>query len=466
MDRLGAGDNVGFQIAFNTGFAMAFVIALYVMFYIKERVSRAKLLQLVSGVNKLIFWLTSFIIDYAVFIAICVVYMLVLWAYQEEGYTKFDELGRNFLLLLIFGLSSLPFTYLLSFTFKVPSTGLVRLSIFFIISGVFAFMAYFVLSNELFDLAYIADPLGWVFLLFPHYSLARGLSNINVMQSRINICAQQCDFLPACIQQGLKQVCKQAESMNCTKPVQNPELRFLCQLRETCCENDFWSFRKDGLLIHITALMLIFFISFLLLFAIEYRWLQTLYFLIKKPKRPENIPESEDGVVDSDVLDEKMKVRTVTPYLQSTKNLVVKDLTKFYKKHLAVNQLCVAVDKSECFGLLGVNGAGKTSTFRMLTGDASISAGEAWVEGISIKTKMNQVHQRIGYCPQFDALFDDLTGREHLRIFALLRGVPTGDIPRISLRLADEFNFTKHLDKRVKAYSGGNKRKLSTALVR
>jgi ATP-binding cassette subfamily A (ABC1) protein 3 len=115
--------------------------------------------------------------------------------------------------------------------------------------------------------------------------------------------------------------------------------------------------------------------------------------------------------------------------------------------------------------MLGVNGAGKTSTFKMLTGDETISSGEAWVDGISIKTNMNQVHQRIGYCPQFDALIEDLTGRETLKIFALLRGVPRSKIQEISEQLAEDLNFTKHLDKLTKAYSGGNKRKLSTALA-
>lgn len=446
---------------------MGFVIALYVMFYIKERMSRAKLLQFVSGVNKFIFWFTAFVIDYAVFIMICLVYIGVLAAFQEENYQTFSELGINFFLMTIFGLAALPFTYLLSFTFKVPSTGLVRLAILYIVTGVFAFMAYFVLSNEMFNLEYIADPLGWVFLLFPHYSLARGMSNINVMQSRINICRQQCDFFDVCRENGLKDTCKTFDSLvDCSKSDLSQQIRILCTFRDTCCSNNFFTFKKDGLLVHFTALAIICIISFLLLFAVEYRWIQNIYFKIFKPKRPENIPESEDGQVDSDVFDEKMKVRTVTPYLQSTKNLVVKDLTKFYKSHMAVNQLCISVGRGECFGLLGVNGAGKTSTFKMLTGDASISMGEAWVEGISVKTNMNLVHQRIGYCPQFDALFDDLTGRETLRIYCLLRGVPKKDIARISLQLAEEFNFTKHLDKLTKAYSGGNKRKLSTALVR
>lgn len=60
---------------------------------------------------------------------------------------------------------------------------------------------------------------------------------------------------------------------------------------------------------------------------------------------PTNIPESEDGVVDSDVLAEKAKIRSVSSYLQATQNLVVKDFTKFYGKNLAVNQICLGVDK-------------------------------------------------------------------------------------------------------------------------
>lgn len=58
-----------------------------------------------------------------------------------------------------------------------------------------------------------------------------------------------------------------------------------------------------------------------------------------------NIPESEDGVVDSDVAAEKSKVRNVSTYLQATSNLVVKDFTKFYGNTLAVNQICLSVGK-------------------------------------------------------------------------------------------------------------------------
>lgn len=101
----------------------------------------------------------------------------------------------------------------------------------------------------------------------------------------------------------------------------------------------------------------------------------------------------------------------------------------------------------------------------MLTGDSKISSGEAWVRGISLKNDMNTVNQFIGYCPQFDALLEDLTGRELLEIFCLLRGVRRSEINKLSIRLANELNFIRHIDKKVEEYSGGNKRKLSTAIA-
>lgn len=101
----------------------------------------------------------------------------------------------------------------------------------------------------------------------------------------------------------------------------------------------------------------------------------------------------------------------------------------------------------------------------MLTGDEKITKGDAYVRGLSHRREMHKVHQHIGYCPQFDALIEDLTGREMLEIFCLLRGIPRTRIKNLSEYLAVELNFKKHLDKKVNQYSGGNKRKLSTAIA-
>lgn len=174
----------------------------------------------------------------------------------------------------------------------------------------------------------------------------------------------------------------------------------------------------------------------------------------------------QNNNLESDVQEENNKIRQTSEHeLLQKYTLVLKDVTKYYKNFLAVNSLCLGVKQYECFGLLGVNGAGKTSTFKMMTGDEQISYGEAWVEGVSIKKNQKKVQKLIGYCPQFDALLDDLTARETLIIFGLIRGVAHKECNDLGEKLAMEFDFYKHLDKKVKELSGGNKRKLSTALA-
>lgn len=112
-----------------------------------------------------------------------------------------------------------------------------------------------------------------------------------------------------------------------------------------------------------------------------------------------------------------------------------------------------------------MNGAGKSSTFKMLTGDEIISSGDVWIRGKSMKSNMVEAQKSIGYCPQFDALMFDISGRENLKIFALMRGIPIDEIDGIIEKLAREFGFHMHLNKKIKAYSGGNKRKINAAVV-
>lgn len=101
----------------------------------------------------------------------------------------------------------------------------------------------------------------------------------------------------------------------------------------------------------------------------------------------------------------------------------------------------------------------------MLIGDVKIDGGEAWVRGSSLSTQMRQVYKNIGYCPQFDALFDELTTEETLKVYCLLRGIPSAWIEYVTMQLATSLNFVQHLRKRSGELSGGNRRKVSTAIA-
>lgn len=226
---------------------------------------------------------------------------------------------------------------------------------------------------------------------------------------------------------------------------------------------DYYDFKSPGIGRNVifsccTGIILI---SILLL--IEYRVFEKIRYKIWKSRLPSSsLPETSE---DSDVLNEKQKIKNLTPEQINNSSLVMRDVTKYYKRFRAVNNLCLEVNKYECFGLLGVNGAGKTTTFKMLTGDVKISSGDAWINGLSLKSNMKDIYQLIGYCPQFDALLNELTCKETIIIFGLLRGMTLKESRFEAERLSHEFDFRQHLYKKVKELSGGNKRKLSTSIA-
>ncbi|XP_058465468.1 phospholipid-transporting ATPase ABCA3-like [Malaya genurostris] len=438
FEQLNTGANSGFQLAFNTGFAMAFVAALFIMFYIRERTTRAKLLQFVSGVNVCLFWAVSFIWDYLVFVVVSLFYLATVAAIQQDGWSTFQQLVKVFLVLLLFGFAVIPTTYLFSYLFDVPATGFVKMMLLNVLSGTVFFTAVTLLKFDGIDLMDVAYTLEWVFMFFPNFVLSHALNNLNRVASTEAICDRMCALIPFCTKQ------------------------LMCSLREECCQQEIFIFGTDGINRNLLFFAGIGIGAFGFIMLIEYRVFN--HFINWRIRTPKEYTEAEDDI-DSDVLAEKIKISSMAQAEVNSYNLVLKDVSKYYRKFLAVDKLSVGIRHSECFGLLGINGAGKTSTFKMMTGDENISSGQAWVSGISLLTEMDRVHQQIGYCPQFDALLDDLTGRETLKIFAMLRGVQSVELNSVSITLAEELNFLKHIDKRTKAYSGGNKRKLSTALA-
>jgi ATP-binding cassette, subfamily A (ABC1), member 3 len=217
---------------------------------------------------------------------------------------------------------------------------------------------------------------------------------------------------------------------------------------------------RTGILIAMNLLSAFIFMSVILM--IEYRMFERMAQRLSVMKR--RIPISSNSM-DDDVVAEITKVNEMTTEQMQSSNLVLKALTKYYGNFLAVNKLHLDVESCECFGLLGINGAGKTSTFKMLTGDETISQGDAFIQGLSITKNLGSVHKMIGYCSQADSILPELTGYETLKIFSLLRGIPKTDINESINHLSHELGFRQHLHKKVRAFSGGNKRKLSLALA-
>jgi len=157
-------------------------------------------------------------------------------------------------------------------------------------------------------------------------------------------------------------------------------------------------------------------------------------------------------VEDNDVAAERERILSnPVAQLATTDAVVLRQLTKLYDSNfLAVDRLSVGIPRGECFGLLGVNGAGKTTTFAMLTGEATVSSGDAFLGGTSVVRAAAGARGRlVGFCPQFDALIDQMTVRETLWMYARLRGIDSGDISRVVEKLIDQLTLEKYADRQA-----------------
>jgi len=151
----------------------------------------------------------------------------------------------------------------------------------------------------------------------------------------------------------------------------------------------------------------------------------------------------------------------------SDRNVVhICGLRKVYRetRKVAVKDLWFGIPKGQVFGFLGVNGAGKTTTLKMLTGDTHPSAGQAFIYNTSIENQI-EVRRSVGYCPQFDAIFDLLTGYEHLKFYGIVKGLKGQELEDQIRVLLDALSLTQYQNRKAGTYSGGNKRKLSAAIA-
>ncbi len=138
-------------------------------------------------------------------------------------------------------------------------------------------------------------------------------------------------------------------------------------------------------------------------------------------------------------------------------------LTRRFGDLAALDGLSLAVEEGEIFGLVGPDGAGKTTTMRLLTGILEPSSGEAWVDGLPVRGQAEAIKERIGYMAQRFGLYPDLTVLENLDFYADLYQVPrAGRSDRVERLLAFS-NLTPFKRRQAGNLSGGMKQKLGLA---
>jgi ABC-2 type transport system ATP-binding protein len=139
------------------------------------------------------------------------------------------------------------------------------------------------------------------------------------------------------------------------------------------------------------------------------------------------------------------------------------NLTKAFGANVAVDSLNLEVKKGELFGLVGPDGAGKTTIMRLLAAIMRPTSGEAWVEGHSILSEGEVIKEKLGYMAQRFGLYEDLTVLENIKFYADLYGVSKQELPERIERLLGFSNLTPFIERLAGNLSGGMKQKLGLA---
>lgn len=424
----GAGDTSVLLGALMIGIGFAVAPASLGISQVLERETYASHVQRVMGVRPGAFWLGAWVFDSG---CLYLASTLLFGLFFLLGNSLFS--GANFLpgvvLFVVFGMSAISLVYVLSFAFTNALTAQSVLVTIFSL-GSFLILVPSLLHDT--TQVLVTDVLN----LFPPFALQSGLQLLAANDAMRTICAGVSFCAPYSTWQLL------------------------------ATNNDF----GRGLLIS--------FISSLL-YAFSLMRLESKGRLCFKKHAVLAVPMAEcKAEPDSDVLAEEARVLSTGDLRQGDSGtrtseprdaLQLRRLRKVYSSkaaaRVAVASLTLGIPKGEFFGLLGPNGAGKTTTIKMLTGDEEISSGDAFLLGKSCVSDMDAIFSHFGFCPQFNGLFDLMTGREHLRMYATVKGIVLhAHVDALIAHYASVLQLTEHIDKLVSEYSGGTKRKLALAV--
>jgi ABC-2 type transport system ATP-binding protein len=139
------------------------------------------------------------------------------------------------------------------------------------------------------------------------------------------------------------------------------------------------------------------------------------------------------------------------------------NLTKSFGDSLAVDNLNLKVRAGEIYGLVGPDGAGKTTTMRLLCGVIQPDSGEVTVSGYSMAQNPDRAREQIGYLSQKFSLYEELTVLENIRFFAEVRGIPRDQWYARSMEILEFVGLAEFINRRAGFLSGGMKQKLGLA---
>ena len=145
----------------------------------------------------------------------------------------------------------------------------------------------------------------------------------------------------------------------------------------------------------------------------------------------------------------------------------INNLHKIYSRgrNHALKGLTINFYENEITSFLGHNGAGKSTTMHILTGLYAPSSGTAKINGLNITENMDEIRKSLGFVPQHNVLFDNMSVVDHLWFYARMKGLESKATEKEMNKLLEDTGLTKKRDELAKNLSGGMQRKLSVAIA-
>ena len=430
-----------FALVFFVSIAFTLIPSNFITIIIKERESNNKHLQIISGISLFSYWINNYIFELLKYYFIGGVGILIIYLF--DFYKKY-----LCYLYLFYGPSMISFTYLLSCIFKSESSGQ---NIIILINFVFgALGGSVVLMIRIYDMtAKYAIKVIKILRLFPSFCFCYGF---NELLNYVHI--YYTDY-------GIYE-----------------------DFNEEFNENHLINLHYIGMDLLYMGIETILYILLLILYE---NFSLIYYFIFKNKienlrKNNQNLKHKRDEVSD---VNELIKFDTIVNQENIKANekdliskgyaIIVQNLSKYFYKNIftrfkgkkikAVNNLSFCLEYGECFGFLGINGAGKTTTFKCLSNELFPDKGKIIIDNKELSTKFNSIRSLIGYCPQFDAIFEFLTVYENLEFYAKLKGMKRDKMDDIINALIYEMNLVNYKNIISGKLSGGNKRKLSVSIA-
>lgn len=471
-----------FIVAMIVMLAFAFIPAALIAFIVKEKdpTQDAKALQRISGMNTHAYWTANGLYDLGVLVW-SVVVAIVAAAVSRPALRS--DAAALALLIIAHALCLVPLTYLYARRFSKHATAQTSVLVFTLSSGgllsIFSFLCRvvdFQMSSSLTLSGLDRDFLRWLFLLFPGYALNNGVYELATRKiTRGSLFGSSRNWNPHSSFFGLFRGF--GKDLDCPA----------CWSRavENCCVRESMDF--DVVLAPALYMLLEAVVFTVLVLHWENRPPQTtprewparlknaamrlLHRVTKTSvmvategdKLAAPSPEKEQEEEDGDVVQERIRLDHQDDIGDA---IELRHLRVQYPDgRVALRDLSLGVARGECFGYLGVNGAGKSTTIKVLTRQITATSGTVRVAGRALGGSPSADAHLIGYCPQFDALHDLLTVEEQLVLYARLKGISPEHIMRQVHALIRQLGLEEYRGKLTRGLSGGNKRKVSTAIA-